>query len=139
MTPPTSTEIPRRALPTFRDIQRRRAELLGLPYQAAEEELPPAIEQPDPPPPPPPLPTDSGLPRLAAALHGIAGAVVRTVTPHIEADPAAILLQFLAAFGNLVAPAPHCMVESTRHGLNLFVVLVGESSKEAGPPLSGRG
>jgi hypothetical protein len=55
--------------------------------------------------------------------------VVRTITPHTEADPAAILLQFLAAFGNLVGPAPHCMVEFTRHGLNLFVVLVGESSK----------
>jgi hypothetical protein len=88
------------------------------------------MEQPDPPSPPPPLPRDSGLPRLAAAaLHGIAGAVVRTITPHTEADPAAILLQFLASFGNLVGPAPHCMVESTRHGLNLFVVLVGESSK----------
>jgi hypothetical protein len=130
MTPHTSTEIPQRALPTLADIQRRRAELLGLPYQAAEEELPPAMEQPDPPSPPPPLPRDSGLPRLAAAaLHGIAGAVVRTITPHTEADPAAILLQFLASFGNLVGPAPHCMVESTRHGLNLFVVLVGESSK----------
>jgi hypothetical protein len=55
--------------------------------------------------------------------------VVRTITPHTEADPAAILLQFLAAFGNLVGSAPHCMVESTRHGLNLFVVLVGESGK----------
>jgi hypothetical protein len=130
MTPHTSTEIPRRALPTFADIQRRRAELLGLPYQAAEEELPPAIEQPDPPSPPPPPQRDAGWPSLGpAALHGIAGAVVRTITPHTEADPAAILLQFLAAFGNLVGPAPHCMVESTRHGLNLFVVLVGESSK----------
>ena len=42
---------------------------------------------------------------------------------------AAILLQFLAAFGNLVGSAPHCTVGPTRHGLNLFVVLVGESSK----------
>jgi hypothetical protein len=130
MTPHTSTEIPQRARPTLADIQRRGAELLGLPYQPAEEEPLPAIEQPDPPSPPPPLPWDSGLPRLAAAaLHGIAGRVVRTITPHTEADPAAILLQFLAAFGNLVGPAPHCTVESTRHGLNLFVVLVGESSK----------
>jgi hypothetical protein len=127
MTPYTSTEIPRPALPTFADIQRRRAELLGLPYQEAEEELPSPIAQPDP---PSPLQRGAAWPSLApAALHGIAGAVVRTITPHTEADPAAILLQFLAAFGNLVGPAPHCMVESTRHGLNLFVVLVGESSK----------
>ena len=130
MTPHTSTEIPRRALPTFADIQRRRAELLGLPYQAAEEEPPPAFEQPPPASPTPPPQRDFAWPSLAAAaLHGIAGTVVRTITPHTEADPAAILLQFLAAFGNLVGPAPHCMVESTRHGLNLFVVLVGESSK----------
>jgi hypothetical protein len=69
-------------------------------------------------------------PALAvAALHGIAGRVVGGLAPHTEADPAAVLLQFLAAFGNLVGPVPHCRVGATRHGLNLFVVLVGESSK----------
>ncbi len=129
MTPHT-TVIPRRPLPTLADIERRRAELLGLPYPPEEEEPTPACEQPYPASPTKPPRTDSAWPSLAAeALHGIAGAVVRTITPHTEADPAAILLQFLAAFGNLVGPAPHCMVESTRHGLNLFVVLVGESSK----------
>ena len=65
----------------------------------------------------------------AAAFHGVAGFLVRTLAPHTEADPAAVLLQFLAAFGNLVGPAPHCRVGTTRHGLNLFVILVGESSK----------
>jgi hypothetical protein len=69
-------------------------------------------------------------PRLAdLALHGLPGLVVRSLSPHTEADPAAILLQFLAASGNLVGAAPHCLVGGTRHGLNLFVVLVGESSK----------
>src|ERR1700691_1223887 len=63
------------------------------------------------------------------ALYGIAGRIVNSLAPHTEADPAAVLLQFLAAFGNLVGPAPHCLVGSTRHGLNLFVVLVSESSK----------
>jgi hypothetical protein len=63
------------------------------------------------------------------ALYGVAGLAVRCLAPHTEADPAAILLQFLAAFGNMVGPTPHCMAGSTRHGLNLFVVLVGESSK----------
>jgi hypothetical protein len=64
-----------------------------------------------------------------AALYGVAGLAVRALAPHTEAHPAAILLQLLAAFGNAVGPAPHCMVDATRHGLNLFVVLVGESSK----------
>ena len=63
------------------------------------------------------------------ALYGLAGFAVRTLALHTEADPAAILLQFLAAFGNILGPAPHCTVGATRHGLNLFVVLVGESSK----------
>jgi hypothetical protein len=62
-------------------------------------------------------------------LYGFAGQVVRTLAPHTEADPAAILLQFLAAFGNAAGPGPHCLVGPARHRLNLFVVLVGESSK----------
>ena len=77
------------------------------------------------------LPSTAAAPPTLAesAFYGLAGLAVRSLAPHTEADPAAILLQFLAAFGNLVGPAPHCTVGSTRHSLNLFVVLVGESSK----------
>src|ERR1700760_1196415 len=129
MTPHASTEVPR-PLPTFEDLQRQKAELLGIPNQPAEQDRSLALEPPPPSLPASPRRREIGLPRLAAAaLHGIAGRVVRTIAPHSEADPAAILLQFLAAFGNVVGPDPHCSVESTRHGLNLFVVLVGESSK----------
>ncbi len=67
--------------------------------------------------------------RPSAALHGLAGDIVRTIEPHSEADPAAILIQTLAAAGNIFGPGPYCMVESTRHSLNLYAVLVGESSK----------
>lgn len=78
----------------------------------------------------PEFPSTPALPTLAApALHGLAGKVVHTLAPHTEADPAAILLQLLAAFGNLVGSAPHALVGATRHGLNLFVILVGDSSK----------
>ncbi len=63
------------------------------------------------------------------ALYGLAGQAVRTLAPHTEAQPEAILLQLLAAFGNIIGPGPHCMVGATRHTLNLFLVLVGESSK----------
>jgi hypothetical protein len=65
----------------------------------------------------------------AEALYGLAGEIVRTIEPHSEADPAAILLQCLTACGNLIGPSAHCVVESTWHSLNLFTVLVGESSK----------
>jgi hypothetical protein len=63
------------------------------------------------------------------ALYGLAGDVVRAVEPHSEADPTAVLVQFLAAFGNVIGAGSHCLVEASRHSLNLFAVLVGESSK----------
>jgi hypothetical protein len=75
-------------------------------------------------------PDTDGWPRLPPeALHGLAGEVVRLIGPNSETDPAAILIQFLVASGNLLGSAPHCVVESTYHALNLFAVLVGESSK----------
>jgi hypothetical protein len=89
------------------------------PEEESEPSIPLAPRSSAPPPPALAVP----------ALYGIAGRVVYSLAPHTEADPAAVLLQFLAAFGNLVGPAPHCRVGATRHALNLFVVLVGESSK----------
>jgi hypothetical protein len=133
----THNGIARPSFPTLASIRQRRAELLGLPPQPPEPD-------PDPPPRPDPAPRLSlaplqpsanpacpGVPWVLneAALHGLAGLAVRTIAPHTEAHPAAILLQLLAAFGNLVGRGPHCMVDATRHGLNLFVVLVGDSGK----------
>src|SRR5437660_378269 len=45
-------------------------------------------------------------PMASAALTGLAGEIVRTIEPHTEADPVAILLQFLVAFGNVVGRNP---------------------------------
>jgi hypothetical protein len=102
------------------------AELTGVHQQL----VPQAQLQTRPAPPTPPPPSALPNPILGdAALHGVAGLAVCGLAPHSEAHPAAILLQLLAAFGNAVGPAPHCMVDATRHALNLFVVLVGESSK----------
>ena len=122
----TFTGIARPFAPTLADIQRRGAELLGIHQQ--REPQPQRDIRPEPPTPPPPR--ASSEPTLGeAALYGVAGLAVRALAPHTEAHPAAILLQLLAAFGNAAGPGPHCMVDATRHGLNLFVVLVGESSK----------
>lgn len=63
------------------------------------------------------------------ALYGLAGDVVRAIAPHTEADPAALLLQFLVAFGNAVGRGPCFQVESTAHHLNEYVVLVGNTSR----------
>jgi hypothetical protein len=64
-----------------------------------------------------------------AALHGVAGEVVAAIDPHTEADPAAILSQFLVGFGSMAGRKAFYRVESTRHYPNLFAVLVGQSSR----------
>ena len=112
---------------TLANLERRQKVLLDLLKQRREQPLDAPEEEDQAPEDLGPPPDELTL--TASALHGLAGQVVRSLAPHSEADPAAILLQFLAAFGNLLGPAPHALVGSTRHGLNLFVVLVGNSSK----------
>jgi hypothetical protein len=63
------------------------------------------------------------------ALYGLAGDVVETISPHSEADQAAILIQFLASAGNLFGRSYYYQVEGDQHHANLFVALVGESAK----------
>ena len=64
-----------------------------------------------------------------AALRGLAGEIVRAVEPHSEADPVGILVSTLVRFAATVGRSPHCMVGSTRHGVNLFALLVGSTSQ----------
>lgn len=63
------------------------------------------------------------------AFHGLAGDVVRAIEPHTEADPVALLMQFLAAFGSCLGRGPHYLVEGDEHHSNLYAVLVGDTSK----------
>jgi hypothetical protein len=63
------------------------------------------------------------------AFQGLAGEVVAAIEPHSEADPVAILIQFLAFAGNIMGRTAYYRVEDDRHHANLFAVLVGESSK----------
>jgi hypothetical protein len=63
------------------------------------------------------------------AYHGLAGDVVREIESFTEADPVAILIQFLTCAGNIIGNRAYHQVEGTRHHANLFSVLVGESSK----------
>jgi hypothetical protein len=64
-----------------------------------------------------------------AAFHGLAGEIVRALAPQTEADPAALLVGVLLSFGNVVGRGPHARVGATRHGLNEFAVVVGETAR----------
>jgi hypothetical protein len=65
----------------------------------------------------------------SAAFHGPAGELVRLIEPHSEADPAAILVQVLVGFGNLIGRTAYFEAEADRHYMNLFAVVVGQTSK----------
>lgn len=80
------------------------------------DEIEPAL--PTPPPSPDP-----------AAFHGLAGEVVEAFDPYTEADPVAVLAQFLVVFGNVIGRTAHVRVGADRHHGNLFVCLVGPSAR----------
>jgi hypothetical protein len=64
-----------------------------------------------------------------AAYYGLAGDIVRTLDPHTEADPVALLVQTLSALGSVIGRQAHFVAEADRHYLNVYAVLVGETSK----------
>ncbi len=66
------------------------------------------------------------------------GIVVRTLEPHTESDPVALLLQFLALFGNAIGRGPHFKVEGDQHFTVLNAVLVGETAKSRKGTSAGR-
>lgn len=68
-------------------------------------------------------------PLAEAAFHGLAGQFVKAIAPQTEADRAALLLEFLTAFGSVIGPRPYFRVEADEHRMRLNVTLVGESSK----------
>lgn len=71
---------------------------------------------------------DTPAPLGQDAYHGLTGQIVREVEPHTEADPAAVLVQLLAAVGSAVGRGPHFTVEATPHYTNLFVGIVGTTA-----------
>jgi len=69
-------------------------------------------------------------PKLAEpAFYGIAGEIVRTIEPHSEADPVALLMNYLTTFGNCIGDKPYFRVGADIHRMRIFSVLVGDTSK----------
>jgi hypothetical protein len=86
--------------------------------------------------PPAPDPTDMEVkppewptPPDDAAYQGPAGEFVRTVEPHTEADPVALLVQWLVGFGSIIGRTAHFVAKDDFHYLNEYAVLVGRTSK----------
>ena len=71
----------------------------------------------------------SGISMRAEGFYGLAGDLVRAIEPQTEADPVAILAQFLSGLGNLLGNKLHYLVGCTKHALKVNVVLVGETSR----------
>ena len=70
------------------------------------------------------------LPSLGErAFHGLVGEFVKVLSPHTEADPAALLVQTLVAFGAAVGRGPHLILDGSRHQPNEYAVIVGASGK----------
>ncbi len=90
-------------------------EYLGVTEDLTPLELPPAVQWP--------------APMNPDAFRGLAGDVGRAIDPHTEADPAAVLILFLAAFGNTAGASAHFLAEARPHPLRLWPVLVGETAK----------
>ena len=75
------------------------------------------------------LTDDYPSPLQPSAFYGLAGEIVECIEPHTEADAAALLFQLLAAFGSIIGRGAYMIADGARHYLNLFGVLVGQSSK----------
>ena len=68
-------------------------------------------------------------PLATEAYHGLAGDAVSMIAPHTEADPPALLLNILDMYGSAVGFEPHAIADGARHGCNINIVVVGETSK----------
>ncbi len=66
----------------------------------------------------------------AAALHGLPGEAATALAASSGADPAAVLVSFLALLGDAAGPQPHAWFGGAEHPARLFAVLVGEADPD---------
>jgi hypothetical protein len=68
-----------------------------------------------------------------AAYYGLAGEIVRTIDPHSEADPVALLVQGLVFFGNVIETPP------TIGWRPIIIMQICSPSWSGAAPRAGRG
>src|SRR5262245_3617879 len=59
---------------------------------------------------------------------GWLGDLIEATVTSTEASPAAIGIHALVAVGNVIGRGPHIYVGETRHALNLYALVVGETA-----------
>lgn len=70
-----------------------------------------------------------GLVPPEQALHGLAGEVVKVTGPTTEADPMAVLAQFLVTFGNCIGRRPRFRLGALAFHSNENLLVVGDTSR----------
>lgn len=63
-----------------------------------------------------------------AALQGLPGRVVEQLSPHTEADPAAVLATFLAMAGAYIGDKPHVFAGDAEHPARLWPLVIGATA-----------
>jgi hypothetical protein len=63
------------------------------------------------------------------AFRGLFGRIVGLAEEHTEGDRVALLVGAMIAFGSAVGRGPHMQIGATKHHTNLFVGVVGDTSK----------
>ena len=87
-------------------------------------------ERQSPAPAPPALATPLTKPKLQEeAYHGLVGEIVRTMEPHTEADPAALMTNAFVSIGNAIGKGAYIRTEADFHHVKLYAAIVGRSSK----------
>ena len=76
------------------------------------------------------VPEPAPWPVLAdEAFYGLPGDIARSIEPHTEADPVAVLANQVSAFGNAAGRGAFLRIDADVHYLKLNIGLVGETSK----------
>lgn len=74
-------------------------------------------------------PTGRPWPSLdPAALYGVPGKIVKTIEPHTEADPAAMLFTLFAAAGAMIGKNPHVLTGGVEHGARTWPLVIGRTA-----------
>ncbi|MEU7742002.1 hypothetical protein [Nonomuraea sp. NPDC049158] len=63
-----------------------------------------------------------------AALYGLAGKIVKTIEPHTEADPAAMLFTLYSATGAMIGRRPHMFAGGEEHGARVWSLIIGRTA-----------